>query len=186
MTFEVFIFVVTFCIGVTVLINTYVNRSLRSYQSASAMLGHVTENLEELTKSEPPVGVARLGFMLASTAGCGCYVRAVLMSRYLPTPLASSIFGGSGRGKSKEVEHDMFDLDKLTPEQRQHFSKLVASVIVYDGYRNPLSGWAFRKMMDAHTETSYTQREGAELTIFSVLARKASTHTPKLSQARVA
>jgi len=179
MTFEVFMAVVASVGGTYALANIYVIRSLRSYRRAEAMLGRVNENLEKLTESDVPVGVARLAFMLAATAGCGCYVRGIIYSHYLPSPLARLVAGGPRRNSG--VEHDLFDLDKLDGEQRALFSDLVASVIVYDADRNPLSGWVFRRVMKAYGEPSFMDRADAEATAFSILSRKKPEKVPAIT-----
>lgn len=184
MAFNVFLFAVLISVGVMILADRYVTRSLRSYQFADIMLSRVMENLTKLTEGDLPVGAARISFMLASTAGCGCFVRAVLLSHYLPSSWASAIFGGVRQNPSPEFEHDLFDMDELSAEQGKHFSQLVASVIIYDGYRNPLSGWLFRRIVRAYAEPSYTDRERAEITTFSVLGRKVASHLPNFGEAR--
>ena len=70
-TYEVFAVAIAALAAAYLLANAYVERSLRSYRSAEAMLTRVHENLEKLTESDVSVGVARVGFMLAASAGCG-------------------------------------------------------------------------------------------------------------------
>ena len=179
MTFEVFAVTIASTAVLFAIARKYVDRSLRSYRSADAMLGKISDNLTRLAEADAPLGVARIGFMLAATTGCGCYVRGILYSHYMPSSLARLIAGGPKRGSS--FERDLADLAKLNAAQRSAFSDLIVSVIIYDSYRNPLSGWLFRHMIRSYDRPSFTERADAEVTAVSILSRKGSGKIPSFA-----
>lgn len=178
MTFEVFALTVFSAVGLFVLARVYVVRSIRSLRAAEPTLTKINEQLEKLIKEDVPVGAARVAFMLATTAGCGCYVRGVIFSHYLPPAVFRFFFGA--RQAKPAVEHDLFELDKLNEAQRHMFSDLITSVIIYDGFRNPLSGWIFRHVIRKGHRPTFTERGDTELTTVTVLSRA----KPKVVPAR--
>ena len=170
MTIEVFVVVVASVAGIFAAANMYVKRSLRSFRKADVLLNRMDDALHKLIDSDVPIGVARVGFLLMGTAGCGCYVRGILYSHYMPPPLARLVAGGPKR--NSPVERDLLDMNKLDEGQRRIFSELIGTVVMYDGYRNPLSGWLFRHMLRSSQPPSFTERADTEVTTVSILSRQ--------------
>jgi len=126
---------------------------------------------EELLAMPISNGFASVVFQLMATAGCGCYVRGMLFSHYLPVAWLAD-----DSDKSHEVDVAFTDIDRAPAEQREAFAKLVAQVVVYDSFRNPLQGWLLRRAVKQvlRPEPSVSVRYESQITVRSVLARRSS------------
>jgi hypothetical protein len=148
----------------------YVNRAKSSFAHAEAIWNDIARIADELVNSEIPPSVARAVVGLVATAGCGCFVRGMLMSYYLPTP------EGVKKKADQEWERSFSDLRHLTDAQREKFDNLMVMVIVYDSFRNPLQGWLFRRALKSfmRNEQTFVQRVKTELTVLTILSGNAS------------
>lgn len=159
---------VLFGFGIFRLAQDYVRRSARSFASAERAWEGVKVAADDLLKNDVPETVARVVLALMATAGCGCYVRGMLVSHYLPR---AQIVESE---KSGQWDKAFGDVDALPHEQRDQFSKLLAAVVVYDSFRNPLQGWLFRRLIKSFIKVQQpiTAQYEAKMTALSVLSRK--------------
>lgn len=156
--------------GSFLLASDYVRRSMRSYASAESVWTNLAGTAHELIESDIPASVARMILGLVTMAGCGCFVRGMLLSYYLPIP-------DGARSKADSVWDQSFaDANKLSQEQREKFNHLLGQVMVYDSFTNPLQGWLFRRALKAfmRNEQTFAQRASTQLTVLSVLSGNAA------------
>jgi hypothetical protein len=155
------------------LADDYVRRSMGSFDSAARVWTDLDAAATELLNTDLPESVGRMVVALTRLAGCGCFVRGVLLSNYLPRAKLQQ----DGRG---DKWNDAFnDLKVLNGSQKDCFDRLLSLVIVYDSFRNPLQGWLFRRLLRSFTQDkrSYREKAEAELAALSVLSnRKPLTH----------
>jgi hypothetical protein len=148
----------------------YVTKSKGSFSHAEVIWNEITRISRDIIDSDIPPSVARAVVGLVSTAGCGCFVRGMLLSYYLPTP------SGVDKNPGKEWERSFDDLRHLSDVQRDLFNQLMARVIVYDSFRNPLQGLLFRRALKSFmkNEQTFVQRMRTELTVLKILSGNAS------------
>ena len=149
----------------------YLTRSLRSFRKAETHWPKLVAQSQELLAMQISAGFASVVFQLMATAGCGCYVRGMLLSHYLPVAWLAD-----DSDKSRDVDVAFRDIERAPAEQREAFAKLVAQVVVYDSFRNPLQGWLLRRVMKQvlRPEPSVKVRYESQITVRSVLARRSS------------
>ena len=151
-------------------VDYYVRRSLRSFEHASQVWNTANDLAQDVLAAKVPLSVARLVLELSALAGCGCFVRGMIVSHYLPR-LHSS------RSNEKGPWDQAFaDLETLEPDVRQTFSKYIGMLILYDSFRNPFQGWLFRRAMRSVTRPnpSYEVRMETQLTAYSVVSKRSS------------
>ena len=167
MTLHAAILIVLVTIALSWIAYDYVERSMRSYASASKVWTDVDSTARELLETDLPQSVARAILGLLALAGCGCFVRGVLVSHYLPRLMTV------GKTSSGKWNRAFDDVENLGPAQREQFSKLITLVVVYDSFRNPLHGWIFRRTLRNFTKpvVPSAYRVEAQLASFSVLNR---------------
>jgi hypothetical protein len=149
-------------------VKIYVRRSMNSFQMAEFVWGKLAAEAQAIIEADVPASVGKVVLALAATAGCGRYVRGLLIAHYLPTfVIARGDRQGRWSGSLEAVEN-------LPPEIRDRFEHMMALVMIYDGYRNPVHGWFFRRVMKSYTESKRTfeQKLETKLTAVSVLSRK--------------
>lgn len=169
MTLSFALVAVALTFGVYLLAATYVRRSVRSFASAKRAWSDLNASVQAFLAEDVPQSAARVAVGLMSAAGCGCFVRGVLISHYLPR--VSVLPRSAGAIK---WEKDFSDLANLRADQKAKFERVIGLVIIYDSFRNPLQGWAFRRMMRsfASAEPSFTEKLEAQLAAVSVLSRR--------------
>lgn len=141
---------------------------MRSFENAEFAWRELAAEARAIVEADVPTNVAKVVIALAATAGCGCYVRGLLMAHYLPKFL---IVRGDRNGKwSGSLEA----VDNLPSELREKFQRMMMLVILYDGYRNPAHGWLFRRVMKSYTQgrQSFQEKLETKLTAASVLSRR--------------
>jgi hypothetical protein len=168
----IFLITVLFVAGVYRLAVGYVRRSLRSFGSAERVFGDIETASNAILDKRIPQSVARFVVSLVMQAGCGCFVRGFLMRHYLPR---ISVRYQDG---NREVSVAMDDIDRLDPDVRKMIWDLIALIIVYDGYRHPMSGWIFRHALKAFdsplAQAGIETRLETWQTAVSVLRRKSA------------
>lgn len=169
--------VVLFCLAALILwlayrlVDDYLRRSMVSFAHAEKARAMAQQEAVEMLETGVPQSVARLIVQLSALAGCGCFVRGMLMSHYLPKAVPS-------RGAKKGPWDVAFsDLDKLDADIRRKFDKYVSYLVLYDGYRNPLQGWLFQRALRslAKPEPRYDLRMERQLAAYSVVSRRAAS-----------
>lgn len=151
------------------LLEEYVRRSMRSYAAAERTWAEVKSAATDLMAHDVGAELARNVLMLVWSAGCGCYVRSLLMHHYLP-----GFFERRGQ-QSADIDKGFREIDALSADARADFHRLVAMVMVYDSFRNPLQGWLFRRVLRSYlTKPGYREIREAELASYAVLAKKPS------------
>ncbi len=123
---------------------TYFTRARTSLRAAESALFEIERKAEDLLQQDLPVNVARVVIAMVYAAGCGCFVRAMLLGHYLPRRHVAT---GVVREGNKEIE-------TLNLETREKISELMMLVIIYDSFRNPLQGWLFRRILKEYTRSS--------------------------------
>lgn len=146
----------------------YLRRSATSFASAERAWEGVKGAADDLLKNDVPETVARVVLALMVTAGCGCYVRGMLVSHYLPR------FPTREPEQSGQWDRAFVDVDALPNDQRDQFSKLIVAVVVYDSFRNPLQGWLFRRLITSFVKAQQpiAAKYEAKMTALHVLSRK--------------
>jgi hypothetical protein len=168
MTVAIAFVVLAVSYGVYLLARDFVTRSIRSYGSAEHVWGDLIGTADKLMASDIPESVARAVLGLVAAAGCGCFVRGMLVNHYLPRP--SLVKSGDAGPWNKAFE----DVENLTAEQRGNFYQLLAATVVYDSFRNPFQGWMFRRILKTFLQPnpSFVQKAETQITAFSILTRR--------------
>lgn len=163
--FAAFAIVITY--GVFRVLEDYIRRSERSFGTAERVWTDLNKLLTELLQSEVPSAVAQLAVMIGAVTGCGCFVRGVLMSHYLPRAFIMP-------PQNSRFEVAFLAVEKLDAHQRKLFEQVMGMAIVYDSFRNPLQGWLFRRLLRSATqsEPSYSTKLETQLATASVLSKK--------------
>jgi hypothetical protein len=173
MTFLAVALIIASVGGAYWLADYYVCRSMRSFQTAEDVWHKLNGAASELLTHDIPESVSRMVVALTFLAGCGCFVRGVLIAHYLPrVRLASS-------NSQSQWEQAFNDLGNLDPLQRSAFERLLGFVIIYDSFKNPFQGWLFRRVTRSFTKSvpSFKERAEAQLTALDVLSRRnVATH----------
>lgn len=168
MTVAVAFVVLAVFYGAYLLARDFVSRSIRSYGSAEQVWSDLVGASDKLMDADIPESVARAVLGLVAAAGCGCFVRGMLINHYLPRP--SLVKSGDAGPWNKAFE----DVEDLTAEQRGDFYQLLAAAVVYDSFRNPLQGWLFRRILKTFLQPnpSFIQKAETQITAFSILTRR--------------
>jgi hypothetical protein len=168
MTVVLALVVFTVFYGAYLLARDFVTRSIRSYGNAESVWSDLVNTADKLMDDDIPESVATAVLGLVVVAGCGCFVRGMLVSHYLPRPSPSKSEGSGHWNKAFE------DVENLTADQRSNFYQLLATVVVYDSFRNPLQGWLFRRVLKSFLQPnpSFVQKAETQITAFSILARR--------------
>lgn len=156
------------------LADDYLRRSMLSFGSAEHAWGVVTANAERLMEQDISPAVAKLIVRTVSAAGCGCFVRGMLLGHYLPR-------SRSTREEADRYWGSLFDeIDSGGQEMGKLFWQFLASVVVYDSFRNPLQGWLFRRALKEmlRPEPSYQAKLEAKSAIFSVVSKRKDKFLP--------
>jgi hypothetical protein len=154
----------------------YTLRSLRSYRNAERIWADLNRVAQSLLQRDITADVAFNVFALACTAGCGCYVRTLLINHYLPW--ASDI--GKARRSRPEVDRGFHDIEQLVGEAKSEFRELMALVIAYDSFRNPLQGWLLRRMLGSHFKRpGFRESREAEIASYKVLSHEKTVIRPR-------
>lgn len=158
-------------LGAYRLASDYVQLSMRSFASAERVWLDVSSSAARVLDLGIPQNVAKLVVMLTATAGCGCFVRGMLIGHYLPRRANKATQDNSLSGAFS-------DLESLDANVRNEVWTLLSQVMVYDSFRNPLQGWLFRRMLKnfvlAPAQANMVTKLEAQLTAISVLRRKAT------------
>lgn len=142
MKIAVAILIVLIAFGAYRLAQDYVRRSLTSFGSAERSQADMAEAARTLIESEPPPAVAKLVITMSLMAGCGCFVRGMLASHYLPRATVN-------RGKAEGRWAQAFaEAEGLSWEMRDIFAKFLIQVIIYDSFRNPFQGYLLRHTLE--------------------------------------
>jgi len=151
--------------GAVRLLTDYLQRSQRSFASAQIAWNEVDRAVLELLDSDVPAVVAQLAILIARLTGCGCFVRGVLMSHYLPRFTVKP---------KPQLEVAFASLNELSPKQKKLFDQVIATAVVYDSYRNPLIGGLFRRLVKSAIQSQHTYSATLEtqLAAAAVLSRK--------------
>lgn len=149
-------------------VSSYVERAKRSFANADRVMTDLTAAVRTFVESDAPPEVARLAIQMSVLTGCGCFMRGVLMSHYLPR-------GGIVRANVPKALNAAFQQSRGMPiELQTQFDRISGLVMIYDSFRNPIQGWLFRRVLWSFVETKPTWNDQAEtkLALFSVLSRK--------------
>jgi hypothetical protein len=168
------IFVILVCYLLMKLAEDFLRRSLRSFQKADRVWSDLNQTARGIVESDAPVSVKRLVMALMLSAGCGCYIRGMIISHYLPRfALGSARASSPGR---QYWEIAFTDVDSLSRDLQEDFARLTALVFVYDSYRNPLTGFFFRRALSLvmQPKLDFSTRAEVQLTAYSVVTRKRS------------
>jgi hypothetical protein len=151
-----------------------VRRSLNSFQTADRVWSDLKTKSQEITDAaQVPEEVCRIVYALTASAGCGCYVRGMIMHHYLP-----ALSTRKPDTPSEQRWSESFDkIAELPIEVQRKLAELIMLVFVYDSFKNPVQGWIFRRIVRsaANPSPNFAARTEAELTAFSVLSRKGKT-----------
>ena len=152
------------------LARAYLQGAMRSFARAERALADLQSAVRTLVEQDVPASVAKIALQLSVHAGCGCFVRGMLTSHYLPRVALVP------RASGDVWEAAFADVERLPPAQREAFNRVVALVVVYDCFRNPLQGWLFERLMRSFTraEPSWSDKAEAKLTAWSVVSRRAA------------
>lgn len=149
------------------LLEDYTRRSLRSYASAERVWADLNSTARSLLERDIGVHLAHNILSLSIAAGCGCFVRGLLIQHYLPA------FITNRKRSNSEVENGFREAESLTGEAKQEFNQLLALVMLYDSFRNPFQGWLFKRVLSSYARRpSFRELREAELASYSVLSRK--------------
>lgn len=151
-----------------VLMSVYMRKAVISFRSADKLGAELSVEIRNFVESDAPPAVARLAIQLGAIAGCGCFVRGVLMSHYLPRVTVT-------RGRGVDPVQSAFDeADSMTADQQKAFGRITGMVIVYDSFRNPFQGWLFRRLLKSYLQPSqrWDSQLEAKLATFSVVSRR--------------
>lgn len=119
----------------------YIRRARRSYANAGRVWVMVRESASAIVEGNFPREAKEIALDLALAAGCGCFVRGVLLQHWVPTIMAATRHHRRGSGPN-QVEATM---NALTQSQRKRMDTLIGAVLVYDSLANPLLGYLFRR-----------------------------------------
>jgi hypothetical protein len=151
-------------VAMTLLLDRYLRRSAKSFMRGEEIWSELQTNAAQIVENERyPLGVACLAHALSEAAGCGCFVRAMLMGHYTPKLL----FWRRQRAAAK-LQHTPWvdDLSQLSEAQKKQLNTLFIKVIIFDSYANPLQGWLLRRLVRNHFAPE------AKKAVLSVVARK--------------
>ncbi len=156
------------------LLEEFLRRSLNSFRHADCVWSDLSQTARDLAEADVPTSVRRVVLALMMSAGCGCYVRGMFVSHFLPR-IFLGIRGGE-KNRRGQWDQAFFDVDALPAPLSKEFSKLIALVVVYDSYRNPLQGYFFRRLIRSISKIKldYGTHAEAELTAFSVISKRSS------------
>lgn len=161
-----------------IIVQTYLRRAAHSYELASEVWGTVYRRADGILAGRYPAPVKAMAYGLAHTAGCGCYVRQMLLRHYLPSVATAREQASSKAPPSALVKA----IEGLRSSQRREIDLLIGAVVVYDGFSNPLQGWVFRRLMRGYWNIPAKSRplpkkeyREAEAAAVNVVARKKST-----------
>lgn len=146
----------------------YLRRSSTSFANAERAWVGVNEAAQKLLDQDIPESVGRVIVALMATAGCGCYVRGMLKGHYLPR------FQFRRPQRVASLDQAFKQVEEMSNDQRDLFSSLVAAVMVYDSFRNPLQGWLFRRLLKSYVKPQppLSAKYEANLAAMSVLSNK--------------
>ena len=142
----------------------YIQYAQRSFVTASMVGNDLNKAVREVLDAEAPSIIARLSIQLMAIAGCGCFVRGILIGHYLPRVTINST--------DDAAQAAFNELSQMSPELQAKFNKVVALVFIYDSYRNPLQGAMFRRIMRSflRPEPRWSDQLEAKLAAFSVVS----------------
>lgn len=168
MTLSTAVVIVAVVYGAYRLAGDYIRRSMRSFASAQRAWSELSTTAKEIVEQDIPEPAARAVIGLAGAAGCGCFIRGVMAAHYLPGLLRRSV------DEPGDWDQAFTAIGNLSIEQKRSFDRLLALVLVYDSFKNPLQGWFFRRMLRSYVDPEPTFAEKAEtqLAAFSVLSRR--------------
>ena len=166
------LFVVLVCYLFVRSAEDFMRHSLRSFQNADRVWAELNQVGKRIAESDAPVSVKRLVLALMLSAGCGCFVRGMLASHYLPR-FALRAGRGSSPGK-RYWEKAFTDVEVLPVGLQDDFTHLTALVLIYDSYRNPLTGYFFRRVLRLvmQPKLDFGTRTEVHLAAYSVVTRK--------------
>lgn len=146
----------------------YLDRSMVSFRNAERAWSELTLLARELVARDLPPRVAKLVVAMTASAGCGCFIRGVIISHYVPQLLRR--YPNEERSLGPVFEQ----IENLDAESRDLFWKFQVHVMVYDSFRNPAQGWLFRRALKEtlKPEVSYSTKREAQSAVFSVVARR--------------
>lgn len=154
-----------FALGVfTLLADRYFDIANQSFVNASKTWKQITSEASKIIDDEtyPSKSIAFV-MVMTGVAGCGCFVRAMLINHYFPKMLEIN------RVKRKDENPFEGALDGLTDSQRKSIDKLIAKIIWFDAHRNPLHGLLFKRLLSKHFNGKTAEQE---LAAISVVRRK--------------
>lgn len=144
----------------------YVSRATRSYAHAEKAWSEAMTLAHEILEKDIPLSVAQLIVATSALAGCGCFVRGLIASAYLPhTRREKSESSNSWDGA-------FTDLEALDSENRKLFNDFLVRIVIYDSYKNPISGKIFRSIVRSKSSNNTALRLETQLTTYSLLSRK--------------
>ena len=148
----------------------YVRRSIRSFRHAERVWAAAMAEARILMEADIPSSVSRLVIELSSLAGCGCFVRGMVVSHYFPRAIPSN------DAPDATWDGAFADVEALPSQQRDQFRKMLALIVLYDSYRNPFQGWLFRRSLKAviRPDPGFKVQMETQLTAYSVVSRHKS------------
>lgn len=146
----------------------YVRYSVLSFGRAAQLQAQLTDDLRSFVESDAPPAVSRLAIQLGTMTGCGCFVRGMLVSHYLPR-IALTV-----GDNADHIQRAFDEAGAMAAEQQSAFGRITALVVLYDSFRNPLQGWLFRRMMRTYVrhEQRWDSQLETKLATFSVMSRR--------------
>lgn len=119
----------------------YIRRARRSYVNAARVWVMVRMTADDIVTGNFPREAKEIALDLALAAGCGCFVRGVLLQHWLPTVMAGFRRSRGGNGVN-QIERTM---GALSAHQRKKMDTLIGAVLVYDSLSNPFQGYLLRR-----------------------------------------
>lgn len=149
----------------------YLQRSQASFRAADRVGADMATHARTLLDRDIPLRVAKLVVAMSAGAGCGCFVRGIIMVHYVPGWLRPRAVS------NRSLDAVFEEIENLDAETKQIFWKFQIAVMVYDSFRNPAQGWLFRHAVRSmlKVEAPYAAKREAQTAIFSVVSRRKST-----------
>lgn len=147
----------------------YVRRATRSIGSAGDVWAQLQQEVRTFVEKGAAPEIATFAIQLGAVAGCGCFVRGVVMNHYLP-PAMLALFDDDKKIEPVEIEARHLDVD-----QQERLSHIVTLVIMYDSFRNPFQGFLFRRILRSYMvpdHISWRSKVEAKAAAFSVMSRR--------------
>lgn len=161
------------------LASIYTRRAPRSVARSQIFWKAFKTDVERVIRDDSyPQPVAEFVYELAMTAGCGCYVRQMLVTHYLPSLWSRLSEEASEKPREREFDAAMQALSK---PKREQIKRIMVTAIVFDSFYNPFQGWLFRRVLNGYknpqpsTYRKVDMQEASHVT-YKVVRNRAPRH----------